>query len=332
MMYPFERRVAQLLLGLLVCVSMVLSGDLAYAEAECRSCEGLDDAGGGLKFRLEVPAAKTYAPGKLNVFRQKDALCCPTSSIVTYPSSRILKTDKNTHAVYLEGLDGLRKGGFSKGILRYDLAAGTMEPVISRVIDEKRCKNTHIYAFVHTVTVADKATKQPKKERTLSVLNLDAGYPTVLSTVKTGSQFHRKKGAFDALVSFTKNCKSLNHPGSKTGEKLTFQVPEQAPLQRVKGAQEVQFAVLGNIVKPVAVKEGKAFPYPLPISFSIEEIVPMLEVGTEGMKTMSYRASKKALERFNLIYLTEGTPIQVVLKGNDQIPLEEYEVVSVEHR
>jgi hypothetical protein len=332
MMHPFQRPAPHILLSVLACVSIVLGGDVAHAAKECRSCEGLQDAGARMMFSLEVKAAQTYAPGQLKVFRKTDELCCPTSTIATYPSSRILKTDKIAQAVYLKGVDGLRKGGFSQGILRYDLKAGTMEPIITRVVDEKQCKDTQIYAFVHTVSTEKGTKKEPQKERRLSVLNLDAGYPTVIASVKTGKQFHQKKRAFDTLVSFSDDCKQLHHPGSKRGEKLTFRVPERAPLQKVRGAKDVQFAVLGEIVKPLAPKTGKEFRYPLRISFSIEEIVPLLEVGTEGMKTLSYSAAKKAFKAFNLVYLREGTPIQVVLKGNDQIPLEEYEVVSVEHR
>ena len=68
------------------------------------------------------------------------------------------------------------------------------------------------------------------------------------------------------------------------------------------------------------------------LTFTVEDVVPAGDIGTAGLKKLSYRVGKKAFEKFNLVYLAVDTPVQVVLEGTNQLPLKDFTVVSVEHR
>jgi len=319
-----------MLIPLLVFAASFAASSVQAAES-CRSCEGLESGGGLSYYQLAISGEQAYAPGKVTFYEKANDQCCHKGTAMAYPSSRVVKLDKKEGALYLMGLDGKREGGFTRGILRYDLAAATMGPVATRIHGEKRCKTAGVFALIHALTPPAKTQKKGAPNKLgLSVLNLDGGYGAQLSAVVEGT--HLVKEARSMSMTFSKDCKTLTYSGKKRGEKLSFKLPEGPEVIESKGETEIRVAVTGNIVTCPKVEQGEQPQFPVELSFSVKEVVPIGDIGTEGLETLTYKVGKKAFENFNMIYLRPDTPVQVVIRGTDQLALKDFQVVSVEHR
>tara|TARA_B100000674_G_scaffold477622_1_gene473706 strand:- start:688 stop:1680 length:993 start_codon:yes stop_codon:yes gene_type:complete len=315
-------------------VILVLS---PHAAAEtCRSCNGLKDGGvGQFFFELAIPEGQTYSPGKLNVFEKKGELCCLKGTAMTFPSSAAVYLNKREQVLFVEGIDGRRKNGFTRGLLRYDLTSAAMSPTATHMLGSKQCKKGRLIAFVQGEKIVERkgapSASARFKQYTLRVLNLDLPIESQQSVVASGK--HLKKAARLLSFGFSEDCKTLTYPGKKRGKSLTFTVPhELAAQEKTPEAEEIKVAISGKIVSCPEVKQGETPTFPVPLAFTVEDVVPAGDIGTAGLKTLSYRVGKKAFEKFNMVYLSVDTPVQVVLEGTNQLPLKDFTVVSVEHR
>ena len=313
----------------------ILFAWLSPAAAEtCRACQGLTEGGGDAFFELVTPKGQAYAPGKLDVYERRDGKCCLKGSSMTYPSPEVVDVRTKTKSLFLRGIDGQREGGFTRGILRYDLETAAMEPIATHIHGSKACKGGKVFALVQSPPIIERKKARSKRlrfeEYTLNVLNLDSPDGPQKSTVASGK--HLEKEARLLSFAFSKDCKTLTYPGKKRGKQLTFKVPQEAAPASKADAQEIKVAVSGKIVSCPKIKQGDQPSFPVELTFTVEDVVPAGEIGTAGLKKLSYKVGKKAFKTFNMVYLTPETPVQVVLKGSDQIALKDFQVVSVEHR
>jgi hypothetical protein len=249
----------------------------------------------------------------------------------TAPSSTHFATDTMDGVVYLRGVDGMWDGTRSYGVIAYQLRAGTTNPVLAYALDTKRCGKEDVHALIRRLPGKKAKSRKLKDGRfELSVLIIERGLPVRLLRVAEHRGFMDKARLIRA--DFSKDCKTLTYREPGKNKTVRFKVPKREIALASKEINEIRLVVLGVMRLPKPEKKGQPWTFPIDVAFSVEKIMPVGEVGMAGLKELRFRVGKKRYEGLGLALLPPASPIQAVLKGNDQIPLKEFKLESIVHR